>query len=64
MMPLELHGWRVDAEGYLLTPTGAKAARIAPDGALMLYDKRAKCERPLTFDQWQQLVAEAIQHKQ
>jgi hypothetical protein len=63
MMPLELHGWRVDDDGWLLTPTGAKAARIAPDGALMLYDKRAKCERPLTFDQWQQLVEQAEHRK-
>jgi len=43
--------WTVDGAGWLLTPSGAKAARVA-DGVLMLYDKRSKRERPLTLEDW------------
>ena len=43
--------WQVDGEGYLLTPSGAKAARVA-DGALMLYDKRTREEVPFTMQDW------------
>lgn len=40
--------WSVDQNGYLLTPSGAKAARVA-EGAIMLYDKRTHTEVPLTL---------------
>jgi len=40
--------WTLDGRGYLLTPSGAKAARVTAD-AIMLYDKRAKIEYPLTL---------------
>jgi hypothetical protein len=43
--------WRVDASGFLLTPSGAKAARVA-DGTLYLWDKRSKCERAFTMEDW------------
>jgi hypothetical protein len=43
--------WTVDGAGWLITSSGAKAARIA-DGVLMLYDKRSKCERALTLEDW------------
>lgn len=43
--------WTVDGNGWLLTPSGAKAARVV-DGALMLYDKRSKCERAFTLQDW------------
>lgn len=49
--------WRVDGEGYLLTPSGAKAARVH-DGALWLWDKRAHCEVPFTPADWQALFCE------
>lgn len=40
--------WTVDARGYLLTPSGAKAARV-DNGCIMLYDKRTGAEVPLTL---------------
>lgn len=43
--------WTVDGAGWLLTPSGAKAARVVK-GALMLYDKRDRCERPFTLADW------------
>jgi hypothetical protein len=43
--------WTVDGAGWLLTPSGAKAARVV-DGALMLYDKRDRCERAFTLADW------------
>ena len=43
--------WTVDGAGWLLTPSGAKAARVV-DGALLLYDKRDKCERAFTLQDW------------
>jgi hypothetical protein len=41
--------WTVDARGYLLTPSGAKAARLTNHGILMLYDKREHVEVPFTL---------------
>jgi hypothetical protein len=40
--------WRVDGNGYLLTPSGAKVARVA-NGCVMLFDKRTHEEVPLTL---------------
>jgi len=40
--------WTVDARGYLLTPSGARAARI-DNGCIMLFDKRTRTEVPLTL---------------
>jgi hypothetical protein len=40
--------WTTDARGYLLTPSGAKAARI-DNGCIMLYDKRERVEVPFTL---------------
>lgn len=44
--------WTLDARGYLLTPSGAKAARIDTSGILMLYDKRERVEVPFTLADW------------
>jgi hypothetical protein len=41
--------WQIDANGYLLTASGAKIARVS-DGAIMLFDKRTHREVPLTLD--------------
>lgn len=41
--------WTLDARGYLLTPSGAKAARLTTRGILMLYDKREHVEVPFTL---------------
>jgi hypothetical protein len=43
--------WTLDARGYLLTPSGAKAARL-DNGCIMLYDKYAKREVPFTQADW------------
>jgi hypothetical protein len=43
--------WTLDARGYLLTPSGAKAARI-DNGCIMLYDKRERVEVPFTLADW------------
>jgi hypothetical protein len=40
--------WTLDARGYLLTPSGTKAARI-DNGCIMLYDKREHVEVPFTL---------------
>ena len=40
--------WTQDAQGYLLTPTGVKAARIDSSGVVWLWDHKAKREYPLT----------------
>jgi len=40
--------WTQDAQGYLLTPAGVKAARIDSDGVIWLWDHKAKREYPLT----------------
>ena len=45
--------WTVDARGYLLTPSGAKAARVDNHGILMLYDKREKVDVPFTLADYQ-----------
>lgn len=44
--------WTVDARGYLLTPSGAIAARI-DNGCIMLFDKRERREVPFTLSDWQ-----------
>jgi|WetSurMetagenome_2_1015567.scaffolds.fasta_scaffold163051_3 hypothetical protein len=44
--------WTTDARGYLLTPSGAKAARLDTSGILMLYDKRERVEVPFTLADW------------
>jgi hypothetical protein len=43
--------WQVDSAGYLLTPSGAKAARVV-DGALLLFDRRTHGEVPFTLADW------------
>jgi hypothetical protein len=45
--------WTLDARGYLLTPSGAKAARLTEHGILYLWDARERVERPFTLDDWQ-----------
>ena len=45
--------WTVDARGYLLTPSGTKAARLTDNGILMLYEKRTHTEVPLTLADFQ-----------
>ena len=40
--------WSQDANGYLLTPSGVKVARLDRDGIIWLWDKREKRELPLT----------------
>ncbi len=47
--------WQVDGRGYLLTPGGAKVARVA-DGVIYLYDKRAKREYSFTADDYWQVT--------
>ncbi len=51
--PVVVSPWTVDARGYLLTPSGCKAARLTTGGILMLWDKRAGCEVPFTQADWQ-----------
>lgn len=53
--------WTLDGHGYLLTPSGAKAARVTAD-AIMLYDKRAKVEYPLTLQDFFTLTG-AMSHE-
>jgi hypothetical protein len=43
--------WTVDARGYLLTPSGAKAARIEA-GRILLWDKWQCIEVPFTLADW------------
>jgi hypothetical protein len=50
------HWWTLDGHGYLLTPSGAKCARVA-DGALWLYDRREKVEYQITLKDFYQLTA-------
>jgi hypothetical protein len=52
--------WTVDGHGYLLTPSGCKAARVTAD-AIMLYDKREKAEYPLTLEDFYTLTG-AMSH--
>jgi hypothetical protein len=40
--------WTQDASGYLLTPSGVKAARLDRHGIIWLWDHKAKREYPLT----------------
>jgi hypothetical protein len=47
--------WRVDSCGYLLTPGGAKVARVA-DGVIYLYDRRLNREYPFTVDDYWQVT--------
>jgi hypothetical protein len=49
--------WTLDARGYLLTPSGAKAARVDKCGILYLWDEREKVELPFTLDDWQLCAA-------
>lgn len=51
--PVVISPWTCDVRGYLLTPSGARAARLDNDGTLWLWDKRARCEVPFTLDDWQ-----------
>lgn len=51
--PIVVSPWTCDARGYLLTPSGARAARLDSVGTLWLWDKRAKLEVPFTQDDWQ-----------
>lgn len=43
------NGCVIDGAGYVLTPSGAKVARVH-DGRLWLYDKRTHEEVPFTLD--------------
>jgi len=43
--------WTIDPDGYLLTPSGAKAARVIAS-VLWLYDKRTGAELPFTLEDW------------
>jgi hypothetical protein len=43
--------WNVDSNGYLLTTSGAKVARVAGQ-VIMLYDKRERVEVPFTQADW------------
>ena len=40
--------WTTDAQGYLLAPSGVKAARVDHDGVIWLWDKRERVEVPFT----------------
>ena len=40
--------WQLDGNGYLLTASGCRAARVDRDGIIWLWDKRSKQELPLT----------------
>lgn len=40
--------WTLDGAGYLLTPAGARVARIDTCGTIWLWDKRQHVEVPLT----------------
>ena len=53
MGPVVVSPWTVDARGYLLTPSGCKAARLDSCGILWLWDKRAGREVPFTQADWQ-----------
>ena len=41
------NGCKVDSDGYVVTPSGAKAARVH-DGCLWLFDKHTRSEVPFT----------------
>ena len=51
--------WRVDEQGFLITPSGAKVARVA-GSRLMLYDKRVKTEWPFTVLDWLLLMQHGV----
>lgn len=48
----------VDRRGYVLTAEGTKLARVDDDGNLWVWDKRAKREVPLRYDDLVQLWAQ------
>lgn len=45
--------WTLDSNGYLLTASGVRAARIDTYGTMWLWDKRTRVEVPFTKDDWQ-----------
>jgi hypothetical protein len=45
--------WTLDANGFLLTASGVRAARLDAYGTIWLWDKRTKAEVPFTRDNWQ-----------
>ena len=52
--------WQLDPDGFVVSAqTGTRCARMAPDGDLLLYDKRMKTSLPFSVDDWQRLRKEA-----
>lgn len=47
----------VDRRGYVLTTEGTKLARVDDDGNVWVWDKRAKREIPLRYDDLVQMWA-------
>lgn len=51
--------WYLDPDGWLMSASGAKLARIGPGGELWLYDKRAGRELCLTLAELARLIDQA-----
>lgn len=49
--------WTITSEGYILSASGAKCARLV-DGVLYLYDKRIRMELALSEDELHRLSSE------
>lgn len=43
--------WRIDPDGYIISPSGSKVARLV-DGTLMLYDKKVRVALPFLLSDW------------
>ena len=54
--------WRIDDRGNVLAQSGVTVARLRPDGTLMLWDKRAKEEKPFTPRDWCLLIEVLKKH--
>ncbi len=52
--------WQIDANGFLLTTSGAKVARVAGQ-VIMLYDKRTGTEVPLTLADYHAVQTQTLQ---
>lgn len=48
-----MSGWRLDAQGRLISPRGVFVARVV-GGDMFFWDRRRRCEEPapFTIEQW------------
>ncbi len=46
--------WRIDPDGYIISPSGSKVARLQND-TLMLYDKKLRVALPFLMSDWASL---------